>query len=52
MFIKGANLEDLMNIFHDVITTIPSQVKKSVEAPIKIRLLSMSHHQDTLPTTW
>jgi hypothetical protein len=35
MFTKEANIEDLMNIAHGVTTTIPSQVKKSVEAPIK-----------------
>jgi hypothetical protein len=36
---KGANLEDLMNIAHDVTTTIPSQVKKSVDAPIKDKVV-------------
>jgi hypothetical protein len=37
MFTKGANLEDLMNNAHGV-TTISSQVKKKVEAPIKVKV--------------
>jgi hypothetical protein len=37
MFTKGANLEDLMNISHGV-TTILSQVKKKVEAPIEVKV--------------
>jgi hypothetical protein len=37
MFIKEANLEDLMKIARGV-TTIPSQVKKKVEAPIKVKI--------------
>jgi hypothetical protein len=40
MFTKGANLEDLMNIAHGVTTTIPSQVKKKVEAPIKTKVVT------------
>jgi hypothetical protein len=40
MFIKGANLEDLMNIVHGVTTTIPSQVKKKVEALIKGKVVT------------
>jgi hypothetical protein len=37
-FIKGANLEDLMNIAHGVTTIIPFHVKKKVEAPIKVKV--------------
>jgi hypothetical protein len=37
MFTKGANLEDLINIAHGG-TTIPSQVKKKIEAPIKVKV--------------
>jgi hypothetical protein len=40
MFTKGANLEDLMNIAHGVTTTIPSQVKNKVEAPIKTKVVT------------
>jgi hypothetical protein len=39
LFTKEANFEDLMNIAHGVTTTIPSQVKKSVEAPIKDKVV-------------
>jgi hypothetical protein len=39
MFTKGVNLKDLMNITHGVTTIIPSQVKKSVEAPIKDKVV-------------
>jgi hypothetical protein len=39
MFIKGANLKDLMNIAHGVTTIIPSKVKKIVEAPIKNKVV-------------
>jgi hypothetical protein len=39
MFTKGANLEYLMNIAHAVTTTIPSQVKKSVEASNKAKVV-------------
>jgi hypothetical protein len=40
IFIKGANLDDLMNIAHGVTTTTPSQVKKKVEAPIKTKVVT------------
>jgi hypothetical protein len=40
MFTKGANLEDLMNIAHGVTTTTSSQVKKKVEAPIKMKVVT------------
>jgi hypothetical protein len=39
-FMKGANLEDLMNIAHGVTTTTRSQVKKKVEAPIKTKVVT------------
>jgi hypothetical protein len=37
MFTKGSNLEDLMNVAHDV-TTIPPQAKKKDEASIKTKV--------------
>jgi hypothetical protein len=37
MFTKGSNLEDLMNIAHGV-TTIPSQVKKKIDDPIRAKI--------------
>jgi len=33
-FTKGGNLGDLMDVEHGLTTTIPSQTKKKVEAPI------------------
>jgi hypothetical protein len=40
LFIKEANLEDLMNIAHGVTTTTPSQVKKKVKTPIKTKIIT------------
>jgi hypothetical protein len=51
MFPKRANLEDLMNIAHGV-TTSPSQVKKKVEDPIKVKVTKHEPHQATLRITW
>jgi hypothetical protein len=39
MFTNGANLEDLMNIAHGVTTIIPTQVKKKVDTPIKVKVV-------------
>jgi ribosomal protein L27 len=54
MLTKGANLEDLMNIAHGMTTTIPSQVKKTVVAPIMAKVVkhdpSLSYTTDYMVT--